>query len=113
MSKVDADSPIGTDDTTCQFCGRIELSLTRHHLIPRSRHNKARTQRNFSREEMSIDMAMLCRPCHSQIHRLFDNHELANYYHTIARLQEHSDIQKFIHWVKRQPAGLKVRLRYR
>ena len=97
--------------TTCELCTRNELPLTRHHLIPRSRHNKARTQRNFSREEMKADIAMLCRPCHSQIHKLFDNHELASFYHTIERLQTHSEVQKFISWVKKRPAGLKIRIR--
>ncbi len=95
----------------CELCGREELKLTRHHLIPRSRHNKARTQRAFSREDMKGEIAMLCRPCHSQIHRLFDNHELANYYHTTERLKEHSEVQKFIQWIKKRPAGLKVRVR--
>ncbi len=83
-------------DNTCELCSRTELPLTRHHLIPLSRHNKSRTQRRFSREEMKMDIAMLCRPCHSQIHRLFDNHELVNYYYTIKRLQTHSEVQKFI-----------------
>ncbi|WP_435979372.1 HNH endonuclease [Psychrobacter sp. DM4] len=95
----------------CQLCSRDELVLTRHHLIPRSRHNKSRTQRYFSREEMKTDIAMLCRPCHSQIHSIFDNHELANYYHTIERLQAHSEVQKFIKWVKKRPPDLKIRVK--
>lgn len=95
----------------CELCARAGLALTRHHLIPRSRHNKARTQRHFSRTAMSDEIAMLCRPCHSQIHRIFDNHELANYYHTIERLQAHSEVKKFINWVKKRPAGLKIRVR--
>ena len=113
MSMVEVDNSIDADHNTCQLCGRTELPLTRHHLIPRSHHNKIRTQRNFSREKMSTDIAMLCRHCHSQIHRIFDNHELANYYYTIARLQQHSDIQKFIHWIKKRPVGLKVRIKHR
>ncbi|WP_201586955.1 hypothetical protein [Psychrobacter jeotgali] len=95
----------------CELCQRDEVKLTRHHLIPRARHNKKRTQRHFSRREMQTDIAMLCRPCHSQIHSIFDNHELASYYHTIERLQAHSEVQKFINWVKKRPAGLKIRVR--
>jgi hypothetical protein len=102
---------VDIEDTVCELCSRTELTLTRHHLIPQSRHNKARTQRNFSRDAMKTDIAMLCRPCHSQIHRIFDNHELASYYHTIERLQTHSEVQKFINWVKKRPAGLKIRVR--
>ncbi|MEC5210634.1 5-methylcytosine-specific restriction protein A [Psychrobacter sp. PL15] len=96
----------------CELCGRNELLLTRHHLIPRSRHNKRRTQRNFSRDAMKADIAMLCRPCHSQVHCIFANHELASYYHTIERLKEHSEVQTFINWVKKRPAGLKISVRH-
>ncbi len=95
----------------CELCARHGLTLTRHHLIPRSRHNKLRTKRNFSRESMAQDIALLCRPCHSQIHRIFSNPELADDYHSIDRLKEHIDIINFIQWVKKRPVGLKVRVR--
>ena len=98
-------------NSACELCARTQLPLTRHHLIPLARHNKARTQRRFSRDTMKTDIAMLCRPCHSQIHRLFDNHELAGYYHTIERLQQHSEVQKFINWAKKRPVGLKIRVK--
>lgn len=102
---------IGDVLALCELCGRSGLVLTRHHLIPQSRHNKSRTQRHFSRKNMKTEIAMLCRPCHSQIHRLFDNQELANDYHTIERLRAHSEMQKFINWVKKRPSGLKIRVR--
>lgn len=108
------DNNINVDDTdhkNCELCGRSDLSLTRHHLIPRSRHNKARTQRKFNRETMNTEIAMLCRPCHSQIHHIFDNHELSSYYHTLERLQTHIDLQRFVKWVKKRPTGLKIRVR--
>ncbi|WLP94360.1 HNH endonuclease [Psychrobacter sp. M13] len=104
-------SDINTD-SACELCARTELPLTRHHLIPLARHNKTRTQRHFSRVAMKTDIAMLCRPCHSQVHRLFDNHELASYYHSVERLQAHSEVKKFINWVKKRPAGLKIRVRH-
>lgn len=111
MSKPDSNDNVEVEDNHCQLCHRTQFPLTRHHLIPLSRHNKVRTQRNFSREQMSKEIAMLCRPCHSQIHRLFDNHELASYYHTIASLQEHSEVQKFVKWVKKRPVGMKIRVK--
>ena len=103
---------VNSPKASCELCGRNELPLTRHHLIPLSRHNKSRTQRTFSREAMKTDIAMLCRPCHSQVHRLFDNHELANHYSTIERLQEHTEVQKFVNWIKKRPVGLKIRVKY-
>jgi len=110
-SNHESSDEVDFEDAICELCSRTELMLTRHHLIPQSRHNKARTQRNFSREAMKTDIAMLCRPCHSQIHRIFANHELASYYHTIERLQTHSEVQTFINWVKKRPADLKIRVR--
>lgn len=104
-------SDINTD-SACELCARTELALTHHHLIPLARHNKTRTQRHFSRVAMKTDIAMLCRPCHSQVHRLFDNHELASYYHSVERLQAHSEVKKFINWVKKRPAGLKISVRH-
>lgn len=106
-----SDTKNDTKTGDCELCGRT-LNLTRHHLIPQSRHNKSRTRRHFSRDEMKSDIAMICRPCHSQIHRVFSNHELADYYHTIDRIREHSEMQKFIAWVKKRPAGLKIRVKY-
>lgn len=101
------------DDETgaCELCQRADIALTRHHLIPQSRHNKARTQREFSRTEMKTEIALLCRPCHSQVHRVFSNQQLADDYHTVERLLSHDDIVKFINWVKKRPAGQKIRVR--
>ena len=95
----------------CELCGRSGMELTRHHLIPRARHNKARTRRQFSRDEMTGEIAMLCRPCHSQVHRVFEHHELTRYYHTIERIKSHSEIEKFIKWATKRPPGLKIRVK--
>lgn len=100
------------ESAPCELCARTGVALTRHHLIPQARHNKARTKRHFSRESMKSDIAMLCRPCHSQIHRLFDNHELSSYYHTTERLKSHSEVQKFVQWIKKKPTELKVRVSF-
>ncbi len=40
--------------------------------------------------------------CHQKIHSLFSERELKDYYHSIARLHEHEDIQKFVRWVRRK-----------
>lgn len=99
-----------SQDDCCELCGRNNIALTRHHLIPQSRHNKARTKRHFSKVDMHTSIAMLCRPCHNQVHKLFSNHELADYYHSVDRLKQHSDMEKFINWIKKRPAGLKVKV---
>lgn len=99
------------EDLPCELCERTDIELTRHHLIPQSRHNKARTKREFSRHEMKNEIAMLCEACHNQVHEVFSNQELSSHYNTVARLKEHSDIQKFIQWVKKRPSSQMIRVK--
>jgi len=52
--------------------------------------------------------AYLCKPCHKQVHALFDNRELKQNYNTIQKLKSHSGIIKFIEWVrKKNPRDVK------
>ena len=95
-------------EATCELCHRSQLPLTRHHLIPQSRHNKARTRRQFDRSEMKTSIALLCRPCHAQVHALLDNATLSQHYHTTDALAGHPDLARFAAWVGKKPAGLKI-----
>ena len=45
----------------------------------------------------------LHRICHRQIHALFTETELATQLNTASALQEHPQMQRFIHWVKTKP----------
>jgi 5-methylcytosine-specific restriction enzyme A len=76
----------------CELCGREEVEVTIHHLVPK---------------EMGgtfMPTANLCIPCHKQIHALFTNVELASGLNTIDRLRSHPDLQKFLKWIKKQPS---------
>ncbi len=42
--------------------------------------------------------------CHRMIHRVFSEKELATSYSHPAAILEHADIQRFVTWVRRQPA---------
>lgn len=53
----------------CQLCDRAVTDLTEHHLVPR--------QYTRRRKLPTSATVLLCRPCHKQIHTLFDNHTLA------------------------------------
>src|SRR5262245_59338607 len=55
------DNSVVTESGECELCHRSDLELTRHHLIPRSRHRKARSKRQFTREAMRSRIAHLCR----------------------------------------------------
>ena len=75
---------------TCPICQReLDKSANRHHLIPDTFGGK--------------ETILLHRICHSKIHHTFTERELKNYYHTVERLLENEDIQKFIKWVVKKP----------
>ncbi len=90
----------------CAICGREE-TLTRHHLIPRTRHHNKRNKREFPREVVR-QVVGLCRSCHSQIHRLISEKELEREYNTIAVLKAHPGIAKFATWIATKPSGFKA-----
>jgi hypothetical protein len=75
---------------SCQLCGRPLMGIIEsHHLVPKT----------FK----GTDTVPIHKMCHQKIHATFTERELQHYYHTITRLIEHSEIQKFIKWVKSKP----------
>jgi 5-methylcytosine-specific restriction endonuclease McrA len=89
----------------CAICGRTE-SLTRHHLIPRTRHSNKRNKRDFGRSEVKVTVG-ICRPCHSQIHAVLTEKELERDYRSIAALKAHPELAKFAVWIACKPVGFK------
>ena len=76
-------------ETRCGLCEREVQHTSRHHLVPREeggRHGPT---------------VALCQPCHSTVHLLLDNRELARRYGTIELLQGAEELQKYLHWVRR------------
>lgn len=97
--------------STCALCGRQVENLTRHHLIPRTRHKSRQNKKRFSRMEVKERIALLCRPCHKNIHAVLSEKELESQYNTLEELQAHPDIRKFTNWIRRQPANRSIRVR--
>jgi hypothetical protein len=95
----------------CELCGRTALEVTRHHLIPRTRHTNKRNKRMFDRDEVKTRLAWLCRPCHGFIHKVLSEKELETQFNTVEALRAHPEIAKFVDWVSRRPVGLRVRSR--
>jgi len=62
-------------------------SIDRHHLVPRS--------------HGGVAWARLHRICHSKVHSVFTERELAGVYNTFERLREHDEIARFVSWVRR------------
>lgn len=95
----------------CDLCNRNVPELTKHHLIPRTRHKNKKNKKNFSREEVRERLIMLCRLCHRNIHAQLTEKQLEYDYNTIEKLLEHSEIKKFTDWIKSKPGLLKLRIR--
>ena len=76
----------------CELCQRAS-PLTKHHLIPRTLHNKPRYQKRHSREERLTAIVWLCHPCHKHIHRLYSERELADRLASLEALMNDADIR--------------------
>jgi hypothetical protein len=93
----------------CELCGRAVAALTRHHLIPRTRHANQRNQRDFTRAEVKTRLAWLCRPCHDHVHAVFSEKRLEREFNTLGALAAQPDIIKFVRWIRARPDGFKAR----
>jgi 5-methylcytosine-specific restriction endonuclease McrA len=91
---------------SCAICGREE-TLTRHHLIPRTRHHNKRNKREFERAVVR-QVVGICRACHSQIHALLSEKELEREFNTVAKLKAHPGVAKFADWIATKPRGFKA-----
>ncbi|MCY8920358.1 HNH endonuclease [Bacillus atrophaeus] len=83
----------------CELCGRQNVLLTEHHLTPK--------------EEGGTFLltAMLCIPCHKQIHALYTNQELAARLSGIEELRRDPQLAKFVKWIRKQPASKLIKTR--
>ena len=92
----------------CVLCEREVNEVGRHHLIPRTRHKNKRNKREFDRTEVK-KTAPICWPCHKQIHAIFTEKELERGYNTIELIRVHPEMEKFIKWIKKKPAGFRTK----
>lgn len=84
----------------CALCER-EMSLTFHHLIPRETHKKMMKKDELTKQDLSRGI-MICRPCHSAIHKFIDEETMAIEYSTLEKLLEHEMVQKWIPYIAKQ-----------
>ncbi|RAK73884.1 HNH endonuclease [Aspergillus fijiensis CBS 313.89] len=89
-----------TRTDSCEICGRDWIPLSYHHLIPRSVHAKV-TKKGWHPEWMLNSVAWLCRACHSFVHRMASNEELAREWFTVERICEREDVRVWAGWVGR------------
>src|SRR5438105_267720 len=97
-----------SEPTHCALCHRLVSELTKHHLIPRTRHKNKKNKKDFDREEVKSRLAWLCRPCHKNVHALFSEKTLEREFPTLESLAAHPEIQKFTEWIANKPDGFRV-----
>ncbi|KAL8865469.1 MAG: hypothetical protein Q9198_009310, partial [Flavoplaca austrocitrina] len=89
-----------TRASACEICERDWIPLTYHHLIPKQIHAKA-IKRGWHEEWRLNSVAWLCRACHSFVHRIASNEELAKDYWSVDKLMEREDVVAWANWVAR------------
>jgi len=89
---------LSTKTTFCEICERDWIPLTYHHLIPRGVHAKV-LKRGWHEEWMLNSVAWLCRACHTFVHRMAGNEELAKDWYTVDKILEREDVQVWRGWV--------------
>jgi len=90
----------------CELCARTGVKLTRHHLIPLTRHANKRARKQSTREQRH-EVAWLCRPCHSQVHALLTEKQIEREFNTVELLAAHPDIARFVAWIREKPPGFR------
>ncbi|KAJ6532909.1 hypothetical protein DFH09DRAFT_1181853 [Mycena vulgaris] len=89
----------------CEICER-EIPLTYHHLIPRATHAKV-LKKKWHPASMLNSVAWLCRPCHTVVHQIATNEELARSYHTVDLLLQRDDIRRWGKYTSKQRFGIR------
>eukprot|EP00633_Aureoumbra_lagunensis_P005924 CAMPEP_0197309924 /NCGR_PEP_ID=MMETSP0891-20130614/8538_1 /TAXON_ID=44058 ORGANISM="Aureoumbra lagunensis, Strain CCMP1510" /NCGR_SAMPLE_ID=MMETSP0891 /ASSEMBLY_ACC=CAM_ASM_000534 /LENGTH=262 /DNA_ID=CAMNT_0042795297 /DNA_START=850 /DNA_END=1635 /DNA_ORIENTATION=- len=104
---ADDDDTSSCQDGLCLLCQR-SMPLTFHHLVPKEEHERwigkvpplpwkqqlsaEKQEMLLSRSELGSYGIMICRPCHSTVHRFASNSILAQKYCTLESLATHPDI---------------------
>ena len=90
----------------CELCNR-EKQLTFHHLIPKKNHKINYIKKKYSSININTYGINICRDFHKMIHKIIPHKSLALEYNSKEKLQNHSDLKKFILWVKTQTKKVK------
>ena len=85
----------------CPLCGRPLPegdAADRHHLVPRS--------------HGGTEQVLLHKICHQAIHSMLSEAELARDFQTVAALQAHPGLARFITWVRKRPPDYQDRSKW-
>ncbi|KAI8806390.1 hypothetical protein BJ742DRAFT_855160 [Cladochytrium replicatum] len=95
----------------CAICDRFQ-PLTFHHLIPKSEHSTTmQKKKGMTKEQLGSHGVDICRPCHTAVHRLYSNRDLADRFDTLDKLLEDEKVRRWANWASRQRAAPKAALK--
>ena len=106
---IQSETNAGGAAPACAICERVE-TLTKHHLIPRTRHPNKKNKRDFDRRTVKQTVG-ICRMCHSQIHLLLTEKQLEREWNSVEKLRTHPELMKFAQWIAGKPRGFRCRAR--
>jgi len=84
----------------CELCG-LELELTKHHLIPQRVSRSTKYSKDLKTDESNF--LWICGECHGQIHALYTEQELRDFYSTKEALLASEKFGKFVKWRMKHP----------
>ncbi len=84
----------------CEICARDYIPLTYHHLIPKAVHAKV-LKRGWHEEWELNNVAWLCRACHSFVHKMANNEELAREWWTVEKILTREVVRDWANWIGR------------
>jgi len=96
------------EEGICEMCKQLKLR-TFHHLIPKDTHPTYLKKRlppgiqgEPTRGFLNSYGIMVCRKCHSYVHRLASNEVLAKEYNTLDKILEHPLVQRWVEWASKR-----------
>ena len=84
----------------CQMCRR-EMPLTRHHLIPRM-HHKHKPWASMDQKWLMNHVILICRPCHSAVHKMEDERTLATSFNTLELIMADERMKRWCAYISKR-----------
>lgn len=96
-------------DNECEMCERV-MPLTFHHLFPRKVHKRLQEKtlkghseaRGIPKDQLRNEGILICRPCHSALHRMHDHNHLAKELNTLDRIVQDAKMLAWIEFARKQ-----------
>ena len=89
------------ENEICVLCGSPNR-ITFHHLIPKTCQKNKWFKKHFTKEDMIERGILVCRKCHSFIHKQFSEKHLGRELNTLDKIQDNDVIKRYLVWAKKR-----------